>query len=103
MATTEKQLQNILQFFRTENISWRKMMGEYLFYADGVLFGGVYDGRLLIKDTPAGREVCPAAPLQLPYAGAKLMLYIDEEHMSDSALLKKLIDVTCQTLLKKKR
>lgn len=27
-------------------------MGEYLLYSEGTLFGGVYDDRLLIKETP---------------------------------------------------
>ena len=31
------------------------MMGEYLLYASGRLFGGVYDDRFLVKDTEASR------------------------------------------------
>lgn len=31
------------------NIDCRPMMGEYLLYYKGVLFGGIYDNRLLIK------------------------------------------------------
>ena len=32
-----------------ENVTYRAMMGEYLLYNNGVLFGGIYDNRLLIK------------------------------------------------------
>lgn len=35
------------------------MMGEYLPYSEGVLFGGVYDDRLLLKDTPTARAYGP--------------------------------------------
>ena len=39
-----KQLQGLGQ-----EISFRKMMGEYLLYYQGRLFGGIYDNRLLLK------------------------------------------------------
>ena len=32
-----------------ENISYKSMMGEYLLYYNKILFGGIYDNRLLIK------------------------------------------------------
>ena len=35
------------------------MMGEYMLYSDGVVFGGVYDNRFLLKDTPADRNAFP--------------------------------------------
>lgn len=31
------------------NISYKSMMGEYLLYYNKILFGGIYDNRLLIK------------------------------------------------------
>ena len=34
-------------------VSYRKMMGEYLLYASGKLFGGIYDDRFLVKDVAA--------------------------------------------------
>ena len=42
-------------------------MGEYLLYASGKLFGGIYDDRLLVKDVPAARAVLTT--LELPYEG----------------------------------
>ena len=38
-------------------VAYRKMMGEYLLYAQGKLFGGIYDDRFLVKDTFASRAV----------------------------------------------
>ena len=32
-----------------DNITYKPMMGEYLLYHNGILFGGIYDDRLLIK------------------------------------------------------
>ncbi len=32
-----------------DNITFKKMMGEYLLYYNGILFGGVYDDRLIVK------------------------------------------------------
>ncbi|MDO4537881.1 MAG: TfoX/Sxy family protein [Coriobacteriales bacterium] len=58
-------------------VSHRKMMGEYLLYSDGVLFGGVYDDRLLLKDTPASRAAFPQR--ELPYEGGKPMPLVDSE------------------------
>ena len=32
-----------------DNITFKKMMREYLLYYNGILFGGVYDNRLIVK------------------------------------------------------
>ena len=59
------------------NMTCRKMMGEYLIYLNGVLIGGVYDDRFLLKVTPSN-EGC-GLDRQLPYEGAKLMYTLDVE------------------------
>ena len=38
------------------NVTCWPIMGEFLLYADGVLFGGIYDDRLLVKITPGNGE-----------------------------------------------
>lgn len=44
MASDESYLGYVLELVAdVEHVSSRKMMGEYLLYADGVLFGGIYD------------------------------------------------------------
>lgn len=95
MPTSEIELKSVLERFNAD-LSYRKMMGEYLLYADGVLFGGVYDGRLLIKDTKEGRKAVPDAPLQLPYAGAKPMLFIDGD--MPEAKISELVEITVKSL-----
>lgn len=103
MPTDETQLKAILSDLPDLSFSWRKMMGEYLLYSDGVLVGGIYDGRLLIKDTEKGRENIPMPELQLPYPGAKPMLYIDGETRKNGALMKNLIAVTAESQRKRGR
>ena len=46
----------------------RKMMGEYPLYSNGILLGGIYDDRLLLKDTPSARKAFPAE--RIPYDSA---------------------------------
>lgn len=53
------------------------MMGEYILYCRGRVFGGIYDDRFLVKPTPAARIMLPQAETELPYEGAKEMLLVD--------------------------
>ena len=73
-------------------VTTRKMMGEYILYADGKVFGGIYDDRLLVKLVPAALAMLPNAKKQLPYDGAKPMLRITAEQIEDSAFLAMLLD-----------
>ena len=48
------------------------MMGGYLFYVGGRVFGGLYDAEeLLVKITPASRSALPDAQPVVPYEGSK--------------------------------
>ena len=68
------------------------MMGEYILDADGKVFGGIYDDRLLVKPVPAALAMLPGAKKQLPYDGAKPMLRITAEQIEDNDLLVRLLD-----------
>ena len=61
-----------------DEISSRAMMGEYILYYRGKVFGGIYDDRLLVKPVPAAVKLMPDAELELPYDGAKEMLLVDD-------------------------
>lgn len=65
------------------DVTHRKMMGEYLLYSEGVLFGGIYDDRMLLKDVPAARAAFSAE--QIPYDGARPMLLVDSENPEEIA------------------
>ncbi|WP_301871588.1 TfoX/Sxy family protein [Collinsella tanakaei] len=50
MASSRDYLDYVLELLSgVDGLTTRKMMGEYLLYSDGILFGGIYDNRLLIK------------------------------------------------------
>ncbi len=93
MPSSEKFRDYVLAQFKGElRVTTRKMMGEYILYADGKIFGGIYDDRLLVKPVAAAKAMLPDAKLQLPYDGAKPMLRVTAEQIEDSTLLVHLLD-----------
>ena len=78
MASTQDYLEFVLDLLsEVPEVTHRKMMGEYILYSRGVIFGGIYDDRFLLKDVPATRKAF--ATEQIPYDGAKPMLLVDSE------------------------
>lgn len=77
------------QLSELEGITHRKMMGEYLLYVGGKLFGGIYDDRLMVKPTPAALALLPEGAQEPPYPGAKPLLLVEE--VDDRALLTQLV------------
>ena len=93
MPSSQKFRDHVVEQFKGElRVTTRKMMGEYILYADGKVFGGIYDDRLLVKPVPAALKLLPGAKKQLPYEGAKPMLRITAEQIEDSAFLAKILD-----------
>ena len=79
MASSADYLDYVLDLLAdVPEVTSRKMMGEYLLYASGKLFGGIYDDRFLVKDTPAARAVLSTT--EVPYEGASPMLLVDIEN-----------------------
>ena len=79
MASTKEYLDFVLdQLSGLEEISFRAMMGEYILYYRGRIFGGIYDDRLLVKPVPAAVKLMPDASMELPYEGAKEMIMVDD-------------------------
>ena len=81
-----------------ENVTVKPMMGEYLLYLDGILFGGIYDNRLLVKITDTNKRFNMSE--ELPYANAKPMYLVDGT--DDKELLKEIVLSTVEGLAKKK-
>ena len=93
MPSSEKFRDHVLLQFKGElRVTTRKMMGEYILYADGKIFGGIYDDRLLVKPVAVALAMLPAAKKQLPYEGAKPMLRVTNEQIEDSDLLVRLLN-----------
>ena len=90
MSSSKSYLEYVLeQLSGLGDVSYQSMMGEYILYYRGRIFGGIYDDRLLVKDTPSARRLMPEAPMELPYPGAKEMLLVEE--LDDRAFLEKLL------------
>lgn len=80
MASTPEYLAYVLDLLQNlDDITHRKMMGEYVLYYRGKVFGGIYDDRFLVKPTNAVAEYLPDAPDATPYEGAKPMKLVDTE------------------------
>ena len=58
-------------------ITYKKMMGEYILYKNGIVFGGIYDDRFLIKKTKSLESI--GLKEVVPYPTAKAMLLVDIE------------------------
>lgn len=90
MATNEKYASYIIEQFGTVDVTSRKMMGEYVLYHRGKVFGGLYDNRLLVKVTEASCRLLPGARKELPYEGGKPMLLV--EQIENSVFLRQLAE-----------
>ena len=91
MASSREYLDFILeQLSGLENVTWKAMMGEYVLYYRGKVFGGVYDDRFLVKPTKSAVAMMPDAAPELPYEGGKEMLLVD--NVENRAFLRELIE-----------
>ena len=88
MASTKEYRDFILeQLSDLPGISCRPMMGEFLLYLDGTLFGGIYDDRMLVKIVPENAEFNMSEAI--PYDGAKPMYFVED--VDDIEKLKEII------------
>ena len=78
------------QLSELDDVTSQAMMGEYILYYRGRIFGGVYDDRLLVKPTKSACAKLPLAARELPYEGAKEMLLVDD--VDDRAFLCALVE-----------
>lgn len=102
MASTKEYLEFILeQLSGLDEVRYRAMMGEYIMYYRGRVFGGIYDDRLLVKPVPAAAKMMPDAAMELPYDGAKKMILVDD--IDDRDFLCKLIESMWEELPERKR
>lgn len=91
MASSEGYRDFILdQLAGMEDVSCRAMMGEYILYYRGRIVGGIYDDRLLVKPVSSAAALLPDARRELPYAGAKEMLLVED--VENRELLRALLD-----------
>ena len=97
MATTKEYRDFILNQLRIlDNITYKPMMGEYLLYYDGLLFGGIYDDRLLVKRVDTNKKYNMEE--EIPYDGAKPMYLVDD--VDNQETLKDIVIDTCEGIKK---
>ena len=102
MASTKAYLDFILeQLSELDEISYRAMMGEYVLYYRGKVFGGIYDNRFLVKPTKSAGAMMPDADMELPYEGAKEMLLVDD--VENREFLRDLLEAMYDELPEPKR
>ena len=102
MASSKEYLSFVLdQLSLLGGISYRAMMGEYILYVQGRIFGGIYDDRLLVKPTAAACALMPDAPHEIPYPGGKAMLLV--ERIDEKEFLRELIGAMLPELPASKR
>ncbi|MBR4511048.1 MAG: TfoX/Sxy family protein [Ruminococcus sp.] len=97
MASKKEYLDYILeQLSGLDDVSYRKMMGEYIIYYKNRIIGGIYDDRFLVKPTDSAKMLMPEAVSELPYEGAKPMLLV--ENTDDRDFLCELLNVLADEL-----
>lgn len=102
MASTKEYLDFVIeQLSGMDEISYRAMMGEYILYYRGRVFGGIYDNRLLVKPVTTAVKLMPDAPMELPYDGAKEMILVDD--VDNREFLCKLVESMWEELPERKR
>ena len=102
MASSKEYLDFILeQLSGLDDISYRAMMGEFILYYRGKVFGGIYDNRFLVKPTPSALAKMPDAEKELPYDGGKEMLLPDE--LENREFLRELIEAMYEELPEPKK
>lgn len=101
MASKKEYLDYILeQLSGLDDVSYRKMMGEYIIYYKNRIIGGIYDDRFLVKPTDSAKRLMPEAVSELPYEGAKPMLLV--ENTDDRDFLCELLNVLADELPQRK-
>lgn len=96
MATSEQFKNYVLECLSAAfggaiaDFTYRKMMGEYLLYKNGILFGGIYDDRFLVKQVAANEKY--KMKKEIPYGGAKPMFM--PEDTEDFVTLKNIVEDT---------
>ena len=95
MATSREYKEFILeQLDLLDNITCKAMIGGVLLYYNNILFGGIYDNRLLVKIVNTNKKYNMNE--QIPYENAKPMYLVND--VDNKELLKEIVIETCKDL-----
>ncbi len=100
MATEQSIIDYLLDQLKGEReVRARKMFGEYALYCDNKVVALVCDGRLFVKETPAGADRAGGHYREgHAYPGAKASMLVDEDMIEDRDWLRELIYLTADAL-----
>lgn len=84
MSSSKEYLELVLSNL-VNDVTYKKMMGEYILYKNNVIFGGIYDDRFLIKKNDLFNDL--NLKEEIPYPNAKPMYLVD---IDDRELLSKI-------------
>ena len=102
MASKQSTVDFILNHIGDE-VSEKKMFGEYGIFCEGKMVAMVCDDRLLVKPTLAGVKFIGKYTEAIPYPGAKPCFLIPVEKWTDGVWLTQLIRITAAELPQPKR
>lgn len=92
MATTKSYRDYVLEQLESlGNITCRPMMGEYLLYYNGILFGGIYDNKVLVKIVSRNKKYNMEEVI--PYTNAKPMFFLED--IENKEQVNQIIQDTC--------
>ena len=98
MASTKEYRDFILeQLSEAPNITCRPMMGEFMLYSNGLIFGGIYDDRLLVKRVPENAKY--NMDEVVPYKNAKPFYFVED--IDNKEKLAEIVEATVQGLANK--
>jgi TfoX/Sxy family transcriptional regulator of competence genes len=99
MATQQRTVDFLLeQLAGVDDLSARKMFGEWGLFLDGKTVALVCNDQLYLKPTEAGRAHAPDASEEPAYRGAKPSLLIEADAWDDAEWLARLIRATADAL-----
>ena len=99
MTSTKAYSEIILeQLSRAPDVTYRPMIGEFFRHSACVLFGGIYDDRVLVKIVPENEQYKMSE--SIPYDGAKPMYLVED--VDDKEKLAEIVKNTVKGLLNKK-
>ena len=102
MASAKEFLEYVLeQLSGVDGVTYKPMMGEFILYVNGKIFGGIYDDRFLVKPIAAAKKLMQGAVMELPYEGAKPMLVVED--VDDRAFLTELVTALAKELPEPKK
>lgn len=102
MASSKEYLDFVMeQLSGLTDVTYRPMMGEFIIYCRGIVVGGIYDNRFLVKPVQSAIDLMPEPVFELPYHGGKEMLLVED--VEDRELMAGLINALYEELKNVKR